>query len=236
MALSDTRRLSRIGLGVCMVAAPLLLAASDLVDPADSDNDAKYVAQVAAHHKAHWLAGFLMLLGAVALLGAVVGVAHLVRTRKPALANVAGPIAAAGAMAMAGWAVVTMGVDTAIARGPDRSAMVALYHDTSNSSDVAPNVILFVLMILAVIALAVGLYRARVVPRPLAVLLGLSMPALFAGESGAAQVIASLLFIAGMGGVGVTVLKRSDDEWESGAMPAMETPPAAPEAPAAAPA
>jgi hypothetical protein len=78
MALSDSRRVSRIGLGACMVAAPLLLAAGDLVDRSvNSDNDAKYVAQVAAHHKTHWLAGFLMLLGTLALLGAVIGIGHL---------------------------------------------------------------------------------------------------------------------------------------------------------------
>jgi hypothetical protein len=235
MALSDTRRLSRIGLGVCMVAAPLLLTAADLVDPASSDNDAKYVAQVAAHHKAHWLAGFLMLLGAVALLGAELGIAHLVRTRKPALANVAGPLAAAGSMALAGWAVITMGVDPALGRSPDRAAMVRLYHDAQNSSDVAPNVILFVLMMLAVIALAVGLYRARVVPRALAVLLGVSMPALFVGEGGTAQIIASLIFLAGMGGIGLTVLGRNDEEWETGTMTAAQSS-VAPEAPAAAPA
>jgi hypothetical protein len=35
-----------------------------------------------------------------------------------------------------------------------------------------------------------------------------------------------------MGGIGLTVLGRSDDEWETGAMPEMQ-PPVAPEAPAA---
>jgi hypothetical protein len=235
MALSDTRHVSRIGLGACMVAAPVLLLVSDLVDPANSDNDARYVAQVAAHHKAHWLAGFLMLLGGVALLGAVLGIAHLVRTRKPALANVAGPIGAAGALAVGGWAVISMGVDPALARSPDRAAMVKLYHDASNSSDVAPNVVLFVLMMLAIIALSVGLYRARVVPRVLAVLLGLAMPLLFISNGGAMSVIAGVVFIVGMGGIGVTVLGRSDEEWETGAMPSGGEP-LAPEAPAAAPA
>jgi uncharacterized protein DUF4386 len=233
MALSDTRRVSRIGLGACMVAAPLLFTAGDILDRSvNSDNDAKYVAQIAAHHKAHWLAGFFMLLGAIALLGAVLGLAHLVRTRKPALANVAGPLAAAGTMAMVGWAVITMGVDPALGRSPNRAAMVALYHDASNSSDLAPNIVLMFLFLLAVIALAVGLYRARVVPRVLAVLLGLSMIALFVGSDGAGQWIASALFIAGMGGIGLTVLGRSDEEWETGAMPEMQ-PPVAPEAPAA---
>jgi hypothetical protein len=142
------------------------LTAGDIVDRSvNSDNDAKYVAQVAAHHKAHWLAGFLMMLGAIALLGAVIGIGHLVRTRRPALANVAGPLAAAGTMAMMGWAVITMGVDPALGRSPNRAAMVALYHDASNSSDLAPNIVLMALFLLGVIALSVGLWRARVVPR-----------------------------------------------------------------------
>jgi hypothetical protein len=200
----------------------------------NSDNDAKYVAQVAAHHKAHWLAGFLMMLGAIALLGAVIGIGHLVRTRRPALANVAGPLAAAGTMAMMGWAVITMGVDPALGRSPNRAAMVALYHDASNSSDLAPNIVLMALFLLGVIALSVGLWRARVVPRALAAILGLSMVALFVGSDGAGQWIASALFLVGMGGIGLTVLGRSDEEWETGVMPAHE--PATSEAPATAPA
>lgn len=235
MALSDSRRLGRIGLGACMVAAPLLLTASDIVDSSvNSDNDAKYVAQVAAHHKAHWLAGLLMMLGAIALLGAVIGIAHLVRTRKPALANVAGPLAAAGSMAMVGWAVITMGVDNALARNPNRAAMVSLYHDAQGSADLAPNIFLMAFLMLGVIALAVGLWRAAVVPRALPLLLGLSMVALFAAEGGPLQWIGSGLLILGMGGTGLTVLARSDDEWEAGVMPAGET--AGTEAPAAAPA
>lgn len=233
MALSDSRRLSRIGLGVCMVAAPLLLTASDVVDSSvNSDNDAKYVAQVAAHPKAHWLGGLLMMLGAIALLGAVIGIAHLVRTRKPALANVAGPLAAVGSMAMVGWAVITMGVDNALGRSPDRAAMVRLYHDAQSSPDLAPNIVLMALLMLGVIALSVGLWRAAVVPRALAVLLGLSMVALFVAQGGVVQWIGSGLLILGMGGIGLTVLGRSDDEWEAGVMPAAEG--VGPEAPAAA--
>ena len=236
MALSDTRRVSRIGLGVCMVAAPLLFTASDYFDrQVTSNNDAKWVAQVAAHHKAHWLAGLFMLLGAMAMLGAVLGIAHLVRTRKPALANVAGPLAAVGTMAMAGWGVITLGLDNSLGRNPNRAAMVSLYHDVSNSGDVAPNIVLMFLMMLGIIALSVGLYRARAVPRVLAVLLGVSMVALFmSGDGGAGQWVASAIFIAGMGGIGLTVLGRSDEEWETGTMPAAA--PLAPEAPAAAPA
>jgi Domain of unknown function (DUF4386) len=236
MALSDSRRVSRIGLGACMVAAPVFFTLGDIVDRSvNSDNDAKYVAQVAAHHKAHWTAGFLMMLGAIALLGAVIGIAHLVRAHKPALANVAGPVAVVGSMAMFGWAIITMGVDPALGRSPNRAAMVALYHDASNSSDLAPNIVLMVLFLLAVIALSVGLWRARVVPRALAACLALSMVALFAASDGPGQWIASALFIAGMGGIGLTVLGRSDEEWETGSMPAAQ-PPVTPEAPVAAPA
>jgi hypothetical protein len=236
MALSDSRRVSRIGLGACMIAAPVLFTLGDIVDHSvNSDNDTKYVAQVAAHHKAHWLAGLFMLLGAMALLGAVIGIGHLVRTRKPALANVAGPLAAVGSMAMVGWAVITMGVDPALARNPNRAAMVSLYHDAQGSADLAPNIILMLLFLLGVIALCVGLYRTRAVPRTLAVILGLAMVALFAANDGGAQWIASALFLVGMGGIGLTVLGRSDEEWETGSMPAME-PPATPEASAAAPA
>jgi hypothetical protein len=231
MALSDTRHMSRIGLGACMVAAPVVLTIGDVLDRhVNSDKDAKYIAQVAAHHKAHWAAGLMMMLGAIALVGAVIGIAHLIRPRMPALANVAGPLAAAGAIAMQGWAVITMGVDPALARNPNRGAMISLYHDASNSSDMAPNIILMALMMLGVIALSVGLWRSRAVPRVLAVVLGLSMVALFAANGGSAQWVASALFLIGMGGIGLTVLGRSDEEWEAGAMPVTE--PAMQDAPA----
>jgi hypothetical protein len=231
MKLSDSRHVSRIGLGACMIIAPVLFLISDVVDRhVNSDNSAKYVAQVAAHHKAHWLAGFLMLLGAMALLGALIGLGHLLRTRKPAFANVAGPIAVAGSIAMVGWATITMGADPAIARMHNRAAAVAFYHDASNSADLAPVMIAMALFMLGTIALSIGLYRARVVPRVLAVLLGLSMVGLFAVQGGTADYVASTVFLIALGGIGLTVLGRSDEEWESGAMPAAV--PAAAEAPA----
>jgi hypothetical protein len=135
-----------------------------------------------------------------------------------------------------GWAIITMGVDPALARMPNRAAAVALYHDASNSSDLAPNIVLMFLFLLSVIALSFGLWRARVVPRALAACLAISMVALFvSGDGNSTQWVASTLFLVGMGGIGVTVLGRSDEEWEAGAMPAAE-PPVSPEAPAAAPA
>jgi hypothetical protein len=233
MALSDTRRVSRIGLGACMVATPVFLAAANFFDRnISSDNDAKYIAQVAAHHKAHWVSGLCWMLAAITLVGAMLGIAHLVRTRKPALANVAGPLAAAGSMAMLGWGVLSMGVDTALARNPHRAAMVSLYHDASNSNDVAPNVLLMFILLLAIIALAVGLWQTRTVPRALAAILGLAMVAVFMSDSGAGQVVASALLLVGLGGIGLTVLGRSDEEWETGVMPSGGS--AAAEAPAAA--
>jgi hypothetical protein len=121
------------------------------------------------------------------------------------LFRTAGPIAAAGTLAMMGWAMITMGVDPAFARNPNRAAMVSLYHDASNSADVAPNIIL----------------------------MGLMMLALFIANGGAGQWVASALFLVGMGGIGLTVLGRRDEDWARGAMPAAE-PPVSPEAPAAA--
>lgn len=217
MTLSDTRRLSRLAFGSCMILAPLLFLASDITGRANSSNDAKHVAQIAAHDNAQWLSGFLLMLGVIAFIGALVGLAHLVRTRMPALANVAGPLAVVGALAMQGWATITMVVDPALGRSPDRAAMVRLYHDITHNAGAAPLIVLFLVLMFSVVGLAIGLWKTRSVPRPLSGSLALAMVALaFGGGTGGSGWLGSLLFLFGMGGIGVDVLRRSDDQWETG--------------------
>lgn len=203
-----------------MIAGPIVMFASDLVGRStNTDTDSKYVAKVASNVGLHWLSGLLMMIGALLLLGAFIGVAHLVRGRRPALANVGGALAAGGVTAIIGWAVITMGVDTELAKSPDRAAMNRLYEKAQSSGYIAPNIILMFLFLIGVIVLAVGLWRSQAAPRWVAALLGLAMVALFVIQgNGVAALIPSVLLIVALGTIGLSVLSSSDEEWASGSL------------------
>ncbi len=233
MHLSDTTRLTRVVFGACLIVAPVLMFASDVLGANDSSNDNTYLSRVAAHPARDYLGGVAMMLGTIALVGAVLGIAHLVRTRRPALANVAGTAGVVGAFAMYGWASLTMFVEVPLAQNDNRAAMVSLYHEVGNAGWVAPNMVLMIVFFLALIALSVGLWMTRTVPRWAPALMIVAFLALFfsGGNDSVSSLIPDIVLAAAMGTIGLSVLRRSDQEWSSGSRAAD----AVGEAPAASP-
>lgn len=217
MGFSDSHHFRKLIAGCCMVVGPLLALAAFIVSPAIKSGSAAQVAEV-ARHQDRFLLSMLLSLAAVALvIGATLGLMHMLRERMVTHGNVGGGLALIGLVAttaqlgaqLTAWPMVRDGVQAA-----DISAFHSLTHDA------ATTIPLFVVPWLAVIgfaALALGLYRARAVDWWMAAMLALgALGITLAGPvaSVAVGIVGAALFLVGSGSIGMLVLRESDADWE----------------------
>lgn len=217
MGFSDAFHFRRLVAGWCMVLGPLLVLAAFVVSPSLKSGSAAQVAQVAANQD-RFLITMLLSLAAVALVvGAALGMIHMLRERMVAVGHVGGTLALLGLIALAAqigaslmlWSMVRDGVQPA-----DVSAWHGLTHDTAT-------VILLAIIpwasAVGFIALAAGLFRAHAIDWWMAALLALGpVGILLAGavSSVTVGIIGAALFLIGSGSIGVLVLRETDAEWE----------------------
>src|SRR4051794_7949842 len=159
---------------VCMVLAPVCFLVSDALWPVTHTKSAELLADVTGNTgRTAWALGF-GLVGAVFMLGAVLGVAHMLHERRPGTAMVGGALALVGVMAIA--AIISlqgMLVYEAAQPGRDVTAMTRLLDDVITG----PMAVLGIateLITIGTIVLAVGLARSRVVAMWQAICLGIA--------------------------------------------------------------
>jgi Domain of unknown function (DUF4386) len=234
----DWRGFTKTVLGACLIAAPLLLLTSSLLGTGiyDGDDEARYLASIADNEALYYAAGMVGVLGAMAMVGAVLALIHLVRTRYPRYAKLAGGVALLGVLTFAGVFLSFTIVDFELARAGDRDAMVALLQDTEDSASSAPFFVTWIGTFLGLILLAAGLLRSHAVPRWMPALLIVGLLLLFISEASWVGVVASAVTLVAMGAIGLAVLRSPVEAWETGDVAGGEPPlsTAPPRAPAVA--
>jgi hypothetical protein len=148
---------------------------------------------------------------------AILGLMHLTRERAPGWGNWGGSLSLVGVIIAAGdaatqWLIWQMG-----AAGADRAQMAALLHryDSALGSSL-PFTIGGLALVVGVVILSVGLYRARAVPAWVAVgfVAGIVLNIVgFSASSVGILIVSSLILLAALGSVGWRVLAESDDAW-----------------------
>jgi hypothetical protein len=214
---SEWRHFRKTLLGVALIAAPVLMFASDVATSGiyDGNDERRYLAAIADNEGLYYAGNLLGAIGALFVVGAVVALIHLVRVRHPGFAKVAGGIALVGAITMSGvWLTFTL-VELELARSSDRAAMAAVIASSEDSAAMAPLFVTWIGISLGLLLLAAGLWRARTVPRWMAALLAGSVVVLFFGE-GALSIVASVLMAGALIPIGVLVLRSSVEAWEAG--------------------
>jgi len=211
-------RLRRTIAGSALVAAPLLKLASVLLWP--RQGNAAVELRSAAAHPSAWIAASFLWLAFVACIGAgTLGLPHLVRHGRGSRLVQGG--AAVVLLSMLGWgAAGALGVqEVALAREPNRTAMLALYQDMRHSNALFIYVLLLLCGELALVVLFAGLRRARLVPiwQPLAMVVAIAFDVI--GDSKALGVAESAFLVASFATIGVRVLRMSDADWETGRPP-----------------
>src|SRR4051794_38483131 len=149
--------------GVCMILAPLCFLASDALWPVTHTEAADVLAD-ATGNTGQIAAGLaLLMVGLALMVGAVIGLAHMLHDRRPGMAMLGAGLSLAGLLCVA--AVATLGggvVFEAVQGGRDAAAMESLVHDLLNGP-VAVLGTATELLTIGLVVMAVGLARSRVV-------------------------------------------------------------------------
>jgi len=160
---------------ICLIAAPTLLLASELVSPDLSDDGAASLAAIEAQpgRLAAWI--WLGIASAVLLLPAVFGLVPLLRRRGGLAGGIGAALAVVGAV---GYAVHQgMFLQLPLLLEGDRAGMAALYERQGESAVFAVVTFLLFLapLLIGLLLLGVGLYRGGIAPLWSAIALGLAI-------------------------------------------------------------
>lgn len=210
---TDTRRFERMAAAILMPVGPLAVAVLRFLIPLDP------AVTAAAEQPA--LFDVILALGLVATFTLVPGAyaaVHLVRRYRPVLAVWVGALLIPGYLGLAGLAAVD-GIAVAGARlGIDPAAVSAIYDGVGA---LAPILILFVAFlvghIIGTVLLGILCFRARLMPKPVAVLFAVSQPlhltAVILGSNWL-DLLAWGLTAMGMAFLALRTLRTPDHEWD----------------------
>jgi hypothetical protein len=202
--LSDTHHFRKTVAGACMVVAPLFLLVGAILHPEDAER---------------WsLAHVVLLVSVMLALPAVLGLMHMLRERMASYGHAGGALALIGLMATMGVLAIELVVGQMTAAGADRAEMVALLERVNETAWVVYAVaILSLLFAVGMVAIAVGLHRARAVEPWMAACIALgSVGIVLAAPLGSVTVaiVAAALSVVGLGSTGLMVLRETDADWE----------------------
>jgi hypothetical protein len=216
--LSKSERFRKAACGSCLIAAPTLLLVGGLLHPKETTDPARQYEIVSSSadrwELAHWIITASMLL----MVGAVLGLAHLLHKQRPVEGILGGAVALVGVLALFAVAAAETVVIPELGRSTEAGA-AALYERIFAFGSTRWTVLLVTVLLLPIglLAMSHGLYRAQVAPKWAAGTLGLGA-LLFAVAlpTGSAVVFAIGLaaMVIGMAPIGWKVLGETDEQWE----------------------
>jgi len=164
---------------------------------------------------------FAFVLAQLPFLGAVLGIAHLLRERTPVLSGLGAALGVIGAFGHAVYGGVQLVSLTMVAEGGDREAYGAVLEQFQSSPAMMFAAMGLIGTVLGVLLLAVGLWRAKIGPRWVPAALGAFLVVEFVGANITewASVLSGAIYLAAFGALAVTVMNLSDHEWDAAATP-----------------
>ena len=172
--LPKSERLRKAICGSCLIAAPALLLVGGLLHPTETTDPARQYEIISSSadrwELAHWIITASMLL----MVGAVLGLAHLLHEQRPAEGILGGAVALVGVLALFAVAAAETVVIPELGRSSEAGA-AALYERIFEFGSTRWTVLLVAVLLLPVglVAMSYGLYRAQVEPTWAAGALGL---------------------------------------------------------------
>ena len=222
LAITSAHRFRRRLCGVSLMLSPLLFAAAEMLAPASVSDAGRQLDLYAQHRTALLVSAHASIAVGACLLTGILGLVHLTRVRGVTWVHVGGLLAGYGLITAH---VALGGVNLVFAEiakpGLDRPAMLGLYHAVTHDPVVgAPLLLGHLTFVLGLCLLAIGLLRGAVGPRWAAVCVlmfpvsDLLLSAVRPDVIG--EVVSNLFGIAGFAGLGLHLLRMSDDAWETG--------------------
>jgi hypothetical protein len=226
---SNQARLYRQGTALALVGATLLFLISNIIHPEEfkRDHEREQLAEIASNYTTWQVAHFLTFGTVVVFSAAVLGLAYLVRRRRPALGLVFGGLALAGLFGLAFIDALdgyTWGILGEVSTRPeaDQATLELALNDVQQSSWSIPYYLTPLLFIVGTASLA--LYAVRQEAISLGAGLLFTAGVLLVGVEGVVQDNAYFIFAASvlfLGAVAVAAaLWRLSDEEFDGAPPA----------------
>ena len=210
--ISSSERLLKRICGSCLILAPALLLVGGLMHPEETTDARRQfeiiVDNLGRWELAHWFISAAMLL----MMGAVVGLAHMLHEHRPAEGIVGGAATAVGVLGL--FAVATFEAVTVPRIGQSGDAQ--LFEDIFTSSDFRLLLGLVLVLPLGLIIMSYGIFRSRVASTWVAACVGvgalffaISLPT---GSPVTFAIGLGLLFV-GLARIGWSVLTETDEQW-----------------------
>ena len=216
--LSDAHHFRKTVAGICMILAPTLFLVSAILAPS-SDNDAGAIlGAIADHTDRFYVSTVIGIAGSILLVPAVLGLMHMLREKQVALGHAGGGLALLGSLVfMMFWGASLMEWQM-VRGGGDRAQMTALLDRFMHTTGTEVFFFFGLAFTIGLLALALGLYRARAVHWSTAGALGAGAVVLqcafFVGNEAAWFIVAAAMLLVGFVTIGRMVLLETDDEWE----------------------
>jgi hypothetical protein len=213
--LSPPERLLKAVCGSCLLLAPAVLLIGGLLHPEETTDAARQFEIIATNigrwEVAHWLISASMLL----MVGAVVGLAHLLHDHRPGEGIIGGAVTMVGVMALFAVATSEAAIIPELGRS-DTAEAAALFGRIFESGARWVLLIPVMLLPLGLIVMSYGMYQARVAQPWVAgtialgsVFFAVSLPT----GSPVTFAIGLVLMFVGLARVGWSVLSESDEQW-----------------------
>jgi len=219
-------RLYRQGTAVALVSAPSLFLVANILHPQEwkRDHEAEQLAEIASNYTRWQFAHLLTFASVVVFAAAVLGLAYLVRRRRPTAGLVFGAMALAGLFGLAfvdaldGYTWGVLGEVSGQSGAHAATVQLAL-HDVQQSSWAIPYYVTPVLFVAGVGALA--LHAAGQGAVPLGASFLLTVGVLLGGAEGVVEdnaffILASSVLLLGAIAVAAAIWRMSDEEFDAG--------------------
>jgi hypothetical protein len=212
--LNTPRDRDRALAGWSLIIAPALLVLANAIDPAQSDQAAARLPEIANHPTRYLVAAYLLLASAWAFVPGLVGLWRLFRGPRLTLGQVGAGLVLIGTITTV--AFVGFGFYEYEASQPphDPAQMAELVDRVEASAAAGPLVVVFLLgVVVGSLVLAWSFWRRRIVPvwSPAAILVGTILN--FLADTAALSALAFAFQLVGFGWVGLRLLSMSGEEW-----------------------
>jgi hypothetical protein len=229
LRISDFIHFRRTVAALCLVAAPVLFAAAEMLTPQPSGSAAVQLASF-AQHRDQLLAGLLCgLASSMLFIPALFGLLQQIRSRGVVYAHIAAVMIIYGLVADAALGGVNAMFWVMTKPGMSHGAMVSLFNGLEHGSAVpgAPLLAGHYLFAVGILLLGVAVWRARLAPRWAGILVAL-FPVADVALSPAGDIsslVSDVIGIAGFAALGLRLLAAPDSEWDPApSVPAMPAP------------
>jgi hypothetical protein len=214
LKITDANNFRRTVVGLCLIAGPLVTLISGLIAKwEENDTTAAYLQALAENPTRAQIHAVLLYFGFLLTAVGTLGILHLLRHRAVVLGHIAGVLAVWGWVTFPGLLISDF-YDLSLAQWSNRQEAIAISDRAEGYVGSAIMGIPVLMGVIGMVLLGAALWRARLAPMwvPIVLLLGLAI-----GFFGPPTVVffttGWALWLVALGYVGLKILRMSDEVW-----------------------